>query len=505
MPVSTRTPRARTRGSGSSGGTLRPSRGAFVCWFIERWLVHGEGDFYGRPFRLTPEQKRFVYRCYELRPDGSRQFRRVLRGRPKGDGKTELAAAIGCVELAAAGQRGFPGSPLIPVGAASFEQADLLFGAARTMISEGPLASFFEVFDTEILRRDGPGRMYRVAAAAGTNDGTRPTFLLADELHEWTGNKERVHLVLANGLAKRAEGWELAISTAGSDKDTLLGRLYDYGRQVQSGEVDDDTFLFDWLEAPDGFDLDDPEGLEAAVRSCNPHADRFWPIEGVLRRYREIPRFEFERYHLNRWTAAGESWLPPGAWDRCAEKGMEIPAGADVVLGVDIGLKHDRSAVVALCPREDGAVAVKARVFDPPGGGGQLDLALVEDAIRQAARDYRVGAVVYDPWKFERSAQTLSDEGMLLVEFPMSNERMAPASSRLYEDILAGRVCHDGDPVLAAHVAAGITKSTERGWRLTKANAKRSIDALMAMLIGHAIVSDQPKRNVYEDRDLLVI
>jgi len=222
-----------TRGSRPSNPP--PSRGGLVCSYIEQNLVHSSGDFYGRPFRLTPEQRQFIWRAYELRPDGRRRYRRVLRGRPKGAGKTELAAAIGCVELALAGQHGFPDAPEIPVAAASFDQADLLFGAAKAMIAEGPLAPFFECFDTEILRVDGPGRMFRVAAQAGTNDGLRPTFFLADALHEWTGGKERVHLVIENGLAKRRDAWSLGISTAGSDKDTLLGHLYDHGRRIEAG------------------------------------------------------------------------------------------------------------------------------------------------------------------------------------------------------------------------------------------------------------------------------
>lgn len=503
MPTQTR---KKTPGSKSSrqraARELAPSRGRFVCWWIEQNLVHGEGDFFGEPFRLTREQKAFIYRAYELNEDGTRRFRRVLRGRPKGDGKTELAAALGCVELGAAGQHGFPASPLIPVAAASFEQADLLFGAARTMIAEGPLAPFFDVFDTEILRKDGPGRMYRVAAAAGTNDGQRPTFFLADEIHEWLGKKERVHLVLANGLAKRAEGWELNITTAGADLESLAGRMYEYGKNVESGQIDDSTFLFDWLEAPDTFDLEDPAQLEQAVRVSNPHADLLWPIENVLRRFHEVPRFEFERYHLNRWTSAGESWLPSTAWDDCKLDGADIPDGGSVWLGVDIGVKDDSSAVAVLWPREDDdKIVVQAEVFDPPADGSPLDLSKVEHKIRELARRFQVRGVVYDPWKFERSAQMLSDEGLLMIEHPMTNERMAPASARLFEAITSGRIVHDGDPTLAAHVAAGATKDTERGWRLTKANAKRKIDALMAMLI--ALGQADQGASVYERRGLL--
>jgi phage terminase large subunit-like protein len=78
---------------------LAPSDGARVCRWIERHCVLGEGDYFGQPFRLRPWQRRFLYRLYELNPDGTRRYRRALLGLPKGNGKTPLAAAIAAYEL----------------------------------------------------------------------------------------------------------------------------------------------------------------------------------------------------------------------------------------------------------------------------------------------------------------------------------------------------------------------------------------------------------------------
>src|SRR6516225_4738838 len=179
--------KARSRGGArtrASSRCLPPTSGDVVCDWIETFLVHGEGDWLGQPFRLTEDQRRLVYRIYERKPDGGRRYRQVLYGRAKGYGKTELAAAIAIAE--GAGPIA-PVAPDIPVAAASFEQANLLFGTARTMISDGPLRDYLEVYERAILRKDAPGRVYRVAAVAGTNDGGRHTFRVADEVHEWDG------------------------------------------------------------------------------------------------------------------------------------------------------------------------------------------------------------------------------------------------------------------------------------------------------------------------------
>src|SRR5205814_3376139 len=131
-----------------------------------------------------------INQCYELNPDGTRRRDRALVGVGKGNAKTEYAAAIAVAELAGpvvfngweadgAPKPGRPRvSPDIPLAAASFEQANLVFGAAREMIKGGPLIEHCDVFDTEIQLKDRPGRLYRVPAVAGTNDGARPTFFV---------------------------------------------------------------------------------------------------------------------------------------------------------------------------------------------------------------------------------------------------------------------------------------------------------------------------------------
>ena len=80
-----------------------------------------------------------------------------------------------------------------------------------------------------------------------------------------------------------------------------------------------------------------------------------------------------------------------------------------------------------------------------------------------------------------------------MEEFPQSPERMANASENLYRLIETGQLAHDGDPLLRAHVVAGITKETERGWRLVKdPKLSRPIDALIALaMAAMPAVADQ--------------
>jgi phage terminase large subunit-like protein len=457
-------------------------------------LVHGEGDRFGEPFEPTGPQCRFLDRLYRYDPTTRRLVvRRALLGRAKGWGKTEFFAAIALERFAGPLA---PASPNIPIAAASFEQADLLYGSARTMAEEGPLRPFVEAFDTEMQFRDGsPGRLFRVAAAAGTNDGGRPTAFLCDELHEWTGNKARVHIVIGNSLRKRTGGLELNITTAGSDLDSLLGRLYLLGRALESGEAPaDPSFLFDWLEAGDGHDLTDPAQLRAAVLEANEHADLFGITDGLVSRYYEIPEFEYRRYHLNQWTRADDSWLPRGAWSACEVDAVEFDPAAALFAGVDVALKHDSTAVVVVGRTVEGRLGVGSKVWTTDGG--RIDVAAVENHLRDLHRRHRSVEFAYDPAYFERSAQALEDEGLRMVEFPQRPARMVPACHAAYEAIVSGELAHDGDPVLADHVLSAAVRDTDGGWSLSKGRSRRHIDACIALVIALHRAVQRPEPEV---------
>ena len=241
----------------------RATKGFDVIRWIETHCVHTQGEWVGKPFRLFDWQRQLILELFTVRADGLRQYRWALVGVPKKQGKTELAAALGLYFLIADGEP----SPLVVCAAASDDQADLVYGAARTMCDTSPtLALITEKFDKEILVPSIPGaRLRRVAAVAGTNDGQNISMVVCDELHEWLGAKgENVWTVLTNSTGARRQPLVLQITTAGYDTDSICYRQYEHGRAVQTGEVDDARYLMHWIEAPEGADYRDPDVWKAA-------------------------------------------------------------------------------------------------------------------------------------------------------------------------------------------------------------------------------------------------
>lgn len=497
-------------------GKPYPTHGPTVRRWIERTLVHGEGDYFGQPWRCEPFQRYILDRLYEYDPtSGRRLYSKALIGIPKGNAKTELAAAIGLAEL---GGPVAPLSPNVPVSAASFDQANKLFGAARTMIEEGPLRPYFETFETEIQRRDGPGIMERVAAVAGTNDGGLPTVHLADELHEWIAERtERVFLVIGNSLRKRSDGLQLAITTAGDDKDTLLGRLYEHGTKVASGETVDERFLFLWWEADPKWKLSDPDQLRSAILEANPAAGSFLPIQGLLERYAdpEVAEHEFNRYHLNRWDSPPQRWISADLWNACAATyDQPPPPGTPIAIGFDGSATRDNTGFVG-CTIPTGDE--KPRLFriglwerDPRDPHWHVPRGEVSATLAQAIGTWDVRRVQCDPagWRTEIDDWATEFGSHLILDVPQTNERMAPMCDAFRADVLAKQIEHDGDAALARNVTNAHTRLTRWGLAIRKdhPDSPRKIDlAIAAVLARDGAVSGHEQPSVYESRGIQII
>jgi phage terminase large subunit-like protein len=407
----------------------------------------------------------------------------------KKNGKTTLLGALALFHL-----REVPEAEVV-IGAASRDQARILFKQAAGLVSRAGLSEFQvrggygEIWGGS--SREGP-RIRVLAADANTADGVIPTLALVDELHRHPSSE--LSAVFRDGLGPR-DGRMITISTAGATLSSPLGELRELAHRLPSFRRDHATkrnyacsegggFVFHEWCLDVGDDVDDL----ATVKLANPAS---WQTVEKLRVRLESPSmtpWQWRRFACGVWTEGEEPWIDPAAWDRLADPALELEAGESVWLGVDIGVRHDTSSIVAVADR-DGVLACRALIFEPPARGA-LPLELIENEIRRLCDEYRVEQVAYDPWSFRRSAEMLTDVGVPMLEVPQSPERMANASATLYRLIESGGLAHDGDPRFRAQVLAGVTKETERGWRLQKdPKMARPIDALIALAMAAFVAS----------------
>jgi phage terminase large subunit-like protein len=529
-------------------GLRYPSMGKLVATWIERNLVHGEGDLLGEPIKLQLFQREILRRIYQYDPaTGKLLHDRVVIGVGRGNIKTETIGELGDAELLGPIA---PISPNVPVAAASFEQADTIFSAARLGIEgdggdrRGPLATQLipgkHLRETEIIRPDRPGRLYRVAAVAGTNEGGLPTAILCDEIHEWIGeSRERVWTVMSKGARKRRVvrplspriaslvglkklfgALHIGITTAGDTLDSLLGRLYLHGIDVANGEVEDSSFLFMWWQAEiavkteegvsEGWDLDDPEERRQAILEANPAAGSALTIDSLEASYRDptVPFNEFLRYNLNLFVQAADAWLPEAVIDGRRRDPKKVtpppPPGTPIVMGFDGSNNRDCTVLMGWTlddygflidgwepengepvPRTEVDAAVH-RAFstwnvlemdgDPPGWRSELE-----------AWEAEFGTRAYEPPEIGRefSEGRVKGTGKVL-RFPTFNYALfGPACAEFKTAMLVGGPRLDGHPMLMRHLRNAHSYDTRHGQVIVKVtkNSTRRIDAADAAII----------------------
>jgi phage terminase large subunit-like protein len=455
--------------------------------------------------RSSPQAEKFARFCkliglnledFQLRivEDLFAKRREALILIPRGNGKSTLLAALALFHLLSR-----PDAK-IAVGAASREQAGVLFEIARNMAAHPAIAPKVEITRREI--RSGTGWLKVVASDGPKQHGLDLTLAIVDELH--AHHDDELYIALRTGLLKRPDAQLWTITTAGIGEESALGTLRARARQLP--EIEHDGYLtraagpnlvmLEW-SLPDNADISDM----ALVKQVNPAS---WIDEQALEEQREaVHEIAFRRYHANQWVAAQAPWITGDVWDKGNGK-PEIPAPSDLILGVDAAIVHDSTCVATVRRDSDGVYHAEFRVWTPTRGQ-EVQMEDVMDFIRAQGERHNVQAVVYDPQFMHHAAQKLESEGMVVVKWPQNNALMVPATRTLHEAVVHGKLRHGGDPVARSHALAAEVWETERGIRIKKTASRGRIDCVvaLAMAVEWASRQEDKPHSIYEQRGLV--
>jgi phage terminase large subunit-like protein len=374
--------------------------------------------------------------------------------------------------------------------AAARDQAELILRQALMFIRHSPaLQVHMRVMRREIQSLDDGGRVRVLASDEDTADGVMPTLAIVDELHRHrTGD---LYTVLRLGLGAR-DGRIITISTAGATSASPLGELRRKSYEME-GFVRDTKRRRSYVKSPDGAFVfiewclnpdDDPDDI-ATVKKVNPRPGR--TLSQLTKEHDSpmISAWEWLRFACGIWTEGQEPWVDPAKWD-ALEDPTEL--AAPFWVGVGLGHRADTAALVKMSLHE-GEVTVRAEMLTA------TSLPEVEARIRELAP----AQIVYGSKLFQRSADMLEAEGFSVIQYPLTPERLIPASGTLHGLVAEGKLHHDGDAELRAQVLAGRVKETETGWRFAQdPTLPRPIDALMALAIGaHVMLTSVPEPRAF--------
>jgi phage terminase large subunit-like protein len=73
-----------------------------------------------------------------------------------------------------------------------------------------------------------------------------------------------------------------------------------------------------------------------------------------------------------------------------------------------------------------------------------------------------------------------------MVEFLQASAPMADAYQRFYQLAVEGKLLHNGDEILARHIAAASAQPGEHGWKISKRKSHTPIDAAVAAVLAVA-------------------
>lgn len=475
------------------------TNGPNVTDFAATLLRASRGFRANEPLEFTAWQAWLMDRLFELNPDtGLLRYRRAVIGLPRKNGKSLLGTAIALEHLLYG-----PQGAQVYSAASDRAQAKIVFGEARQQVLNNPaLARHMKVY-RDAIELPARGSVYRALSAdAMRAHGLAPSLVVADELHAWPSSAsntrgDELWEALTQGSADRPESLVVGITTAGGVTDTLLGRLYEHGRRVCAGEVDDPQFGFWWWEAAQDADPTSPE----TWRVANPNL-----AEGLL----DSSDFEaaiaaagsagfagFQRYRLNQWVRlAGEDFISPHFWAE-ARRTAGIPKGATVTAGFDGSVSGDATGIV-IQDVATGTLAVHA-VWepDPTDPEWTVDRADVNAAIERMFAEYDVRMLWCDPSFYEPDVLEWSKRWKRRVErIPPTNHRIAPMAQQFLADLVAQSIGHDGDPRLQRHVLNAV--ATESGsFKKEKRSSPRKVDLLACAVLAngarHAAKDRAPK------------
>lgn len=510
--------------------------GPWIAGVIEATCVQVIGRWKGLPLILEPWQRLFLDDALTFDELGEYVYGTSLLGVPRKNGKTTGTAALAVVKLSPCDGEG---QPEVLLAAGSREQTGPLLGTATAFVNGSELLR--EVLVTSATDIKCPGNAGFLECLAGDgklNHGRNPYFTAADELHAWTTPRQGENwnaLTTADGA--RDDALLMVLSTAGVDRRTVLGELYEQAyaspfRVDVEGMGDGGFKVLDpesrlcvhWYAIGPRTELDDLD----AWKRANPAS---WRTKERIRRdlaKRTVDEPAKRRLYGNVWTAAKHAWLPGSTWtdlvDDAAVK-ETLVEGARVGVAVDASLNHDLTAVATAAPTDDGRIAVRVRTFsvrrDAPAhvyfAGSTIDLGTVkryiaggllgidadlpwQEVVTDVAGDvtdgtdlfelFDVAVIGFDPRYFSATAKELELAGATLAVYDPRGKETWEAVQSFYNLAVGGELAVEADDVLAQHVAAAAGEKTDKGWRVSKLKAAYPIDGLIAAILAVDLAVD---------------
>lgn len=510
-----------------------------VCEFISL-LPHTKGKWAQKKELIVLQPWQCFIFCvlfgWKHRKSGLRRYRKAYIAVPRKNGKSIIAAGIGLYMFAADGEFGAE----VYSGATTEKQAWEVFRPARQMLERTDDLRMLigaEVWAKALVTPEDGSRFEPVIGKPG--DGSSPSCAIVDEYHE----HDTSDLVdtMETGMGARDQPLLLEITTSGFN---IAGPCYDQevdAKRMLEGVLEDDELFAIIYSIDEGDKWDSP----AVLKKANPNYGVSVLADFLLSQQRQAvqsaaKQTRFKTKHLNIWCAAKAAWLNLLEWAKCMDRTLrpEQFKGERCYLTLDLASRSDVCVIMLMFVKIiDGKqhFFLFGRYYLPEAAiegdsgddvknqsayrkwviegflhqhdGAEIDFDLIEEDLLELIAEYGPDEVVFDPYRAAQLEQRLTKNGVVAVELGQTVKNLSLPMKEFEAAVKAGRVHHDGNPVLtwmASNVVAKLDAKDNIYPRKEKAHQK--IDGIVASLMGIArAISGEEPDSVYEERGVLIM
>jgi phage terminase large subunit-like protein len=186
--------------------------------------------------------------------------------------------------------------------------------------------------------------------------------------------------------------------------------------------------------------------------------------EALAEQQRLLPESQYRRLHLNQWVTAEDSLVDGEDLAACValDGPVDPRPGVAYRIGVDLGLKNDRTAV-AVCHLGGVAVVLDRLLVFQGTRRHPVRLDDVEEAVFEAARRYNGARVHLDPWQAVGLGQRLARRGVRVDEYTFSAQSVGRLASTLFRLLRDRHVALPDDEALLDELANVRLRETSPG------------------------------------------
>lgn len=499
-----------------------------VAHWLESWLVQPNGARAGEPFRLTPRQLRFLLWWYAVDEDGRWLFNHGARRLAKGSGKSPFAAVVALAEFCGpvridrkddrvpGGVRGKSAAmPWVQIAATAESQTKNTMRMVRAFASKG--SRIVDEFGIDVGKtvyyKVPEGTLEVITSSPTAAEGAESSLVVADETEWWVPNRGGDDLAetLEDNLAKSGQRMLETANAWVPGAESQAEKTWDAWVAQEEGRLSDDAgrILYDAVVAPPDTDMYDYDSLRSALEFV--YADCDWvDVEAIIRRIwsPKAQPSESKRKYLNWPTAPEDAWVEPQQWSILADP-RPVSPDERVVAFFDGSKSRDATALVACCV-DDGHVFVpkqadgRPTIWEPDGDevpAVEVDLAVqhffdTHNVVGFFAdvREWESFVKVEWPRRFGdrlkvHAVPTGKNPEAIAWDMRTRTHDFTMACELVFDEISNSTVgerafTHDGNPILARHVANARARLNRWGVSVSKEtpDSPKKIDAAVAMI-----------------------